>query len=52
MNGLIGNSKPDVVAYPPTDRFVDALSEGEIEERSKKRELRVLFSGDVMGRKG
>ncbi len=52
VNGLIGNSKPDVVAYPPTDRFGDALSEGEIEERSKKKELRVLFLGNVMGRKG
>lgn len=52
VNGLIGNNKPDVIAYPPTDRFGDAISEGEIEERGKKKELRVLFLGNVMGRKG
>ena len=52
VNNLIGSSKPDVVAYPPTDRFGDALSEREIEERSKKKELRILFLGNVMGRKG
>jgi glycosyltransferase involved in cell wall biosynthesis len=52
VNGLIGNSKPDVIAYPPTDRFGDAISEEAIEERGKKKELRVLFLGNVMGRKG
>jgi glycosyltransferase involved in cell wall biosynthesis len=52
VNALIGNSKPDVIAYPPTDRFGEAISEREIEERGKKKELRVLFLGNVMGRKG
>ena len=52
VNGLIGNGKPSVVAYPPTDRFGDAISENEIEERSKKKELHILFLGNVMGRKG
>ena len=52
VNGLIGNGKPSVVAYPPTDRFGDAISEGEIEERGKKKELHILFLGNVMGRKG
>ncbi len=52
VNGLIGNSKPDVIAYPPTDRFGDAISEREIEERGKKKELQILFLGNVMGRKG
>lgn len=52
VNGLIGNSKPDVIAYPPTDRFGDAISEEAIEERGKKKELSVLFLGNVMGRKG
>ncbi len=60
VNALIGNSKPDVVAYPPTDRFGDAISEDGIEERSKpalssaegKKELRILFLGNVMERKG
>jgi hypothetical protein len=45
VNSLIGSEKPDVVAYPPTDRFGDAISEEEIEERGKKKELRVLFLG-------
>ena len=52
VNSLIGSSKPDVVAYPPTDRFGDAISEEAIEERGKKKELSVLFLGNVMGRKG
>lgn len=52
VNSLIGNSKPDVTAYPPTDRFGDAISEKVIEERGKKKELRVLFLGNVMERKG
>ncbi|MBL8101135.1 MAG: glycosyltransferase family 4 protein [Anaerolineales bacterium] len=52
VNGLIGSSKPDLVAYPPTDRFGDAISESEIEERGKKKELNILFLGNVIGRKG
>lgn len=52
VNELMVNEKPSVVAYPPTDRFGDAISEMEIEERSKKKELRILFLGNVMGRKG
>jgi glycosyltransferase involved in cell wall biosynthesis len=52
VNSLIGNSKPDVVAYPPTDRFGNSLSEKEIMERSKSKELRILFLGNVMERKG
>lgn len=52
VNGLLESRKPDVVAYPPTDRFGDAISEEEIKERSKKQELRILFLGNVMGRKG
>ncbi|MBK7319118.1 glycosyltransferase family 4 protein [Candidatus Villigracilis affinis] len=52
VNGLIGSGKPDVVAYPPTDRFGEAISEEEIKERSKKKELHILFLGNVMGRKG
>ncbi len=52
VNSLIGNDKPDVVAHPPTDGFGDAISESEIEERGKKKELHILFLGNVMGRKG
>jgi len=52
VNSLIGSEKPDVVAYPPTDRFGGAVSEEGIKERSKKKELHILFLGNVMGRKG
>jgi len=52
VNGLIGNDKPNVVAYPPTDRFGDAIPEHEIRERAKSGELRILFLGNVIYRKG
>lgn len=52
VNGLIGNSKPSLVAYPPTDRFGNAISENAIRERAKSGELRVLFLGNVIYRKG
>lgn len=52
VNSLLENSKSDVIAYPPTDRFGDAISENEIIERSKSKELRILFLGNVMERKG
>lgn len=52
VNSLLENSKPDVIAFPPTDRFGEAISEKEIIERSKSKELRILFLGNVMERKG
>mgnify|MGYP001597044742 CR=1 FL=1 len=52
VNSLLESSKPEVVAYPPTDRFGEAISEEEIKERSKKKELRILFLGNVIERKG
>ncbi len=52
VNSLIGNSKPSVLAYPPTDRFGEAISEREIRERAKNNELRILFVGNVIHRKG
>ena len=52
VNSLLENSKPEVVAYPPTDRFGKAVSEEGIKERSKKKELRILFLGNVIERKG
>ena len=52
VNGLIENDKPSVVAYPPTDRFGDVISENEIRERAKVNELRILFLGNVIYRKG
>ena len=52
VNGLVENRKPGIVAYPPTDRFGDPISEAEIIERARKTELRVLFLGNVIFRKG
>jgi glycosyltransferase involved in cell wall biosynthesis len=44
--------KPSIVAYPPTDRFGDGLSEREVVERAQNGPLRILFLGNVMPRKG
>ncbi|MEP6896548.1 MAG: glycosyltransferase family 4 protein [Chloroflexota bacterium] len=52
VNGLMDHGKPSVIAYPPTDRFGDAISEIEIVERAKVNELRILFLGNVIFRKG
>ena len=41
-----------MVAYPPTDRFGEPISENEIIERAKSPELRLLFLGNVIHRKG
>jgi len=53
VNVLIENSKPDIVAYPPTDRFGVGITEIEIETRAKEPgPLRILFLGNVIHRKG
>lgn len=53
VNSLIESSKPNAVAYPPTDRFGQGISEAEIEARSKESgPLRILFLGNVIQRKG
>ena len=39
-------------AYPPTDRFGEALSEEEIKLRATRDPLRILFLGNVIERKG
>jgi len=53
VNSFIENSKPNIVAYPPTDRFGQSVSETEIEARSKEPgPLRILFLGNVIRRKG
>jgi glycosyltransferase involved in cell wall biosynthesis len=52
VNELIGDSKPSLVAYPPTDRFGEPISEQEIIERAKRDEFRILFLGNVIYRKG
>jgi glycosyltransferase involved in cell wall biosynthesis len=52
VNSLIGKGMPEVVAYPPTDRFGAAISENEVIERAKTNELRILFLGNLIERKG
>lgn len=52
VNGLVENRKPSVIGYPPTDRFGEAILEEEIRERAKSHELRILFIGNVIERKG
>ncbi|RIK29868.1 MAG: glycosyltransferase family 1 protein [Anaerolineae bacterium] len=52
VNNLIGDNKPSIVAYPPTDRFGEAISETVIFERVKSDELRILFVGNLIYRKG
>ncbi|MBP6207896.1 MAG: glycosyltransferase family 4 protein [Anaerolineales bacterium] len=52
VNGVIGTGKPDLIAYPPTDRFGQALSEEHIKNRSRNEVFRILFLGNVIERKG
>jgi glycosyltransferase involved in cell wall biosynthesis len=52
VKGLMVKEKPFIVAYPPTDRFGDMISEDEIKERANSHELRILFLGNVIKRKG
>ena len=52
VHGLLVNRKPSIVAYPPTDRFGNPISDGEITERGKSEVLRILFLGNVIERKG
>ena len=49
---LIGNNKLNILAYPPTDRFGEPVSEEEIIDRAETNPLRVLFLGNVIERKG
>lgn len=52
VSGIVNHGKPSVIAYPPTDRFGEAITESEIRERTKTNELRILFLGNVIYRKG
>jgi glycosyltransferase involved in cell wall biosynthesis len=52
VHKLIGDGKPNIIAYPPTDRFGEAISEEEITNRAKTNPLRILFLGNVIQRKG
>ncbi len=48
----IGNRKPSIIAYPPTDRLGEKITEDEIKTRAKQNPFRILFLGNVMKRKG
>jgi len=53
VNSLVESSKPQIVAYPPTDRFGQGITETEIEARAREPgPLRILFLGNVIHRKG
>ena len=52
VHGLIGNQKPNTVAYPPTDRFGQPILEEDIMRRDQTSPLRILFLGNVIERKG
>ena len=43
VNGLMAHEKRSVVAYPPTDRFGETISEEEIKSRTTRDPLRILF---------
>jgi glycosyltransferase involved in cell wall biosynthesis len=52
VNGVIENSKPVIVAYPPTDRFGEGITEDGIKTRAVENPFRILFLGNIMERKG
>jgi glycosyltransferase involved in cell wall biosynthesis len=52
VNSLLQSSRPNIVAYPPTDRFGEPISEKEIIQRAKADQFRILFLGSVISRKG
>jgi len=52
VNSVVGNHKPSLVAYPPTDRFGEPISGEAIIERARIDEFRILFLGNVIFRKG
>jgi glycosyltransferase involved in cell wall biosynthesis len=52
VQSLVETDKPAIVAYPPTDRFGDQVSEHAIVERARSADLRILFLGTLIPRKG
>jgi glycosyltransferase involved in cell wall biosynthesis len=52
VNNLLANRKASLVAYPPTDRFGEPVSEEEIRARAESSPLQILFVGNVIKRKG
>jgi glycosyltransferase involved in cell wall biosynthesis len=52
VKNLIKTNQPAIVAFPPTDRFGDAITESEITIRAGSDEFRIVFLGNVIFRKG
>jgi len=52
VDRLVGNNLPRLIAYAPTDRFREPMSEAVILERAESDELQILFLGNVIYRKG
>jgi glycosyltransferase involved in cell wall biosynthesis len=53
VSGLVGDTQPGMVAYPPTDRFGLTLPAGVVRSRAAESgPLRILFLGNVIPRKG
>lgn len=52
VNGFMVNEKKSIVAYPPTNRFGEAITANEIIKRTKNSPFRILFLGNVIERKG
>ena len=52
VNGLVEGSKPNIVAYPPTDRFGHPMPEDKVVARAHETgPLRIVFLGNVIPRK-
>ncbi len=49
---LMDHGKPSITAYPPTDRFGDAISVEEIKKRAAGTPLKIIFLGNIIARKG
>jgi glycosyltransferase involved in cell wall biosynthesis len=52
VNGLLVSEKPSIIAYPPTDRFGDAIPVDEIKTRAANNPLQIIFLGNIIERKG
>ena len=53
VQNLTGTRLPQLVAYPPTDRFGQAVTPSQVQTRSQQAgPLRVVFVGNVIPRKG
>jgi len=53
VSKFVEGSKPEIVAYPPTDRFGNPMSEEEVTARAQESgSLRILYLGNIIHRKG